>query len=366
MPTFQVPEASPLVAGSAYRDEPFSLGSGATVSRSKRLWFNRTVSDSLMKVLTKGRARELVDLAVANREGGPLFDLQLRRDTKGNNPVSWATLYYGLTSVLDLEERQGEVRLVAHPTHRSRGGFRDEWGDWQEPAELDDAWPQVSAYLQRVLPTVDKRWTGKEGAVHAAISSGASDAYRIINREVSPGFVDQSTKDALMAGWWQPLEDSLQREEMQEAWWPTDVTVGASPDFLAVDIGGRLAVIEAKHHSATGMIAKVPLQVGFYAKMFRVLLEEDDQALEAMEAMLRQRVSLGLSRPGVLYLTRRREVVPVVAIGPDRPSKAGRERLWKVALSTSRALGEGVDPIELWYVDRHGRIEKIERPGDVA
>lgn len=333
---------------------------------SKALWFNRTVSDDLMAILTGGGARELVELAVAEQESEPLFDLQLRRDTRGSNPVSWASLYYGLTSVLDLEERQGSVRLSAHKTHRSRGGFQEEWSDWQEPAKLDDAWPQVFAYLGRVVPTVDERWTGKEGAVHAAISSGTSDAYRIINREVSPGFTDQATKDAMMASWWQPLDESLRRGPSPEPWWPTDVTVGASPDFLAVDIGGRLAVIEAKHHSATGMIAKVPLQVGFYAKMFRTLLEEDDDALEAMEAMLRQRVALGLSRPGVLYLTRRREVVPVVAIGPKRPSKAGRERLWKVALSTSRALGDGVDPIELWYLDRQGRIEEIERPGDVV
>lgn len=333
---------------------------------SERLWFNRTVSGDLMTVLTERRPRQLAELAVADRESEPLFDLQLRRDTKGKSPVSWASLYYGLTSVVDLEERKGLVRLVAHQTHRSRGGFDEAWGEWQHPDELDAAWPRVAKYLEKVVQTVDKRWIDKEGAVHAGISSGTSDAYRVINREVSPGFVDQPTKDSMMESWWRPLEQSLRRGKTQEPWWPSGVKIGASPDFLAVDIGGRLAVIEAKHHSATGMISKVPLQVGFYAKMFRALLEEDMAALDAMEAMLRQRVALGLSRPGVLYLTRRREVVPVVAIGPGRPSKAGRQRLWDVALSTSGALGDGVDPIELWYLDRQGRIEEIERPGDVA
>lgn len=332
----------------------------------KSLWFDRTVSDELVGFLADGRAHGLVDLAVGDHKGEPLFDLQLRRATKGTKPVSWASLYYGLTSVLDLEERGGQFRIVAHRTHRTLGGFDDAWSEWQERSSLDRVWPSVANYITRVTPTVDKRWTDKEGAVHAAISSGTSDAYRIVNREVSPAFSDQPTKDAMMASWWRPIDDALRAQDNGEAWWPRDVKIGASPDFLAVDIGGRLAVIEAKHHSATGMISKVPLQVGFYAKMFASLLAEDADVMESMEGMLRQRVALGLSRPGVLYLTRRREVVPVVAIGPERPSKAGRQRLWDVALATSRALGEGVDPIELWYLDRLGRIEEVERPGDLA
>ena len=182
-----------------------------------------------MGFLADGRAHGLVDLAAGDRKGEPLFDLQLRRDTKGANPISWASLYYGLTSVLDLEERGGQFRIVAHKTHRTRGGFDDAWSEWQEQSALDRAWPSVAKYIASVTPTVDKRWTGKEGAVHAAISSGTSDAYRVVNREVSPAFSDQATKDAMMASWWRPIDDALRAQDNGQAWWPRDVKIGASP-----------------------------------------------------------------------------------------------------------------------------------------
>lgn len=325
--------------------------------------FDRTISAELLQFL-RGPGKVLLEW----RSRDPtIFDVQLRRAPKGN--VSWASLYCGLTSILDLEERDRSFRLSAHKTHRDRGGFDTAWGAWAPAEELADQIPHVARYLDRVAPLVDKRWTDKEGAVHAGIASGQSDAYRIINRETSPSFKDQATRDRLTTAMWRPLRSELVRHTLNEKWWPDphEVKIGTSPDFLGVDIGGRLLVIEAKHHSATSMLTKVALQVGFYARMFGRLIDEEPQALDAMQSMLAQRVDLELSRSGHLYLTEPTRVVPVVAVGPGRPSKEAHRRLWLVADAVSRAGGPGnVDPVEVWYLDGAGRIVQLERPADVV
>ena len=170
-------------------------------------------------------------------------------------------------------------------------------------SKVDAIWDDVERYLARAQPRVQKRWIEKEGRVHATLASGNLDAFRIINREASPSFLDATTKDATGKEVWAAVGTALQSADGSEKWWPTTMTVGNSLDFLAVDVGGRLALIEAKHHSATGMIAKVAAQVGSYARLYSYLLQDDQQgALQLIDEMLKQRVQLGLARNGVLYL----------------------------------------------------------------
>lgn len=81
--------------------------------------FDRTVSEELLNFLRSDTGQRL--RAVRDREP-MLFDIQLRSDRpKGRR--SWATLYYGLTSLLDVDESKGRFRLRLHRTHRAAGGF---------------------------------------------------------------------------------------------------------------------------------------------------------------------------------------------------------------------------------------------------
>lgn len=349
------------------------MSTSSTSSAGPRdVTFDRTVSEELLNFLRSDTGQRL--RAVRDREP-MLFDIQLRSDRpKGRR--SWATLYYGLTSLLDVDESKGLFRLRAHKTHQAAGGFDPSWSQWMSSSEVDAIWNDVERYLARAQPLVQERWIEKEGRVHATLASGNSDAFRIINREASPSFLDTTTKEAIGAEVWAAVGTALQGADGSEKWWPNTMTVGNSLDFLAVDVGGRLVLIEAKHHSATGMIAKVAAQVGSYARLYSYLLQDDQQgALQLIDEMLKQRVQLGLARNGVLYLTQPVRIAPIVAIGPGRPSTAARERLWKVAqvldsvppLWHPRPSGPPVtvEPLEVWYVDASGRIAAIERAGDI-
>lgn len=331
------------------------------------LRFDRTVSDELLDTLSNGPARHLIDVVQQQSHDAPLHDLQLRRDPKGSNPRSWATLYYGMTALLNVEERSGRYRATAHATYRAADTFDERWTAWQDRGAFEAAWPRIEAYLDAAPALVSARATSREGPVHAAISSGASDAYRVINREASPSFRDTPTRARRLAAWTAPFNAALSRRDDPPRWWPRDVRVGHSLDFLAVDIGGRLALIEAKADSASaGELSKVAVQAGVYAAMFANLLHEDPTTVDAVTRMLHQRTQLGLSRRGILHLRDERRVVPVVAIGPGRPSREVHRRMWEVASTITDAHGPNVDPIEVWYLDAAGRIVEVERAGDVA
>lgn len=329
--------------------------------------FDRSASDELIDMLRHGTPRAMVELVRNQPATRPLYDLQLRRDPKGNNPRSWATLYYGMTALINIEERQGKYRLTAHPKYRAIAQWDDGWKGWHERGEIEAAWSDVADYLEAIKGQVAESAVSKEGPVHAAISSGASDAYRVINREASPSFRDKPTRQARLAAWVEPFNHTLEQREGPPPWWPRQVKVGNSLDFLAVDIGGRLALVEAKADTASAKeLAKVAVQAGVYAAMFADLLREQPETVDAIAHMLRQRTQLKLTRRGILHLREQGRVVPVIAIGPGRPSTEVHRRMWEVAEAVSDVNDpHRVDPVEVWYLDRAGHITEVERPADV-
>lgn len=330
--------------------------------------FDRSVSDGLMDMLQNGPAVSLVKRA-RGQTSKPLYDLQLRSQPKGNE--TWATLYYGMTALINLKELKGKFKLTADKKYMALDEFDADWTTRQPREDIEAVWPQVERYLDAVAKFVeDGSALKKEGPVHAALASGNSDAYRVIQREARPSFRNKTVRDRRLASWVAEFNQALDQHSNGEKWWPKNVKVGSSLDILAVDIGGRLALIEAKADTASpGEIAKVPVQAGVYAAMFADLLREnpsdDGDALDAVAKMLQQRARLGLSRKGVLHLREKGQVVPVIAIGPGRPSKEVHKRMWLVARAMDDVRDAKVDPVEVWYLDRGGRIMEVERLEDV-
>lgn len=338
--------------------------------------FDRVVTDELIRLLTETGARQLVELARTQDGGPPLYDLQLRRRQRKPEQVEtkslrecWATLYYGLTKLIDLHERDGEAKLVS-PSYGNRASFDVAWSEWQDPDQLLRQWPRVSKYLEDVVTSdaVDARFLSKEGPVHAALSSGRSDAFRVINREANPAFASDPVKKATLAGWVKPFNTVLAERSPGKRWWPKDVKVGAALDHLAVDIAGRLLIIEAKAgNAAAGEIAKVTVQAGVYAAMYADMLRDDPSAVDRLRTMLQQRVDLNLVTRGTLHLRDHTRVAPIIAIGWPHPSQEVRRRMWEVASAVDAVRDpERIDPVEIWYLTHEGRIGRVERAADVT
>jgi len=322
---------------------------GAPAPSSPLQAYDRRASPALLSAL-QGPLSSLL----AFRALDPfLRDVQLRREPWGKR--SWASLYLGLTSVLDVDERGGRFRLTAHDTHQKRGHFDGAWTQWQTLDELLVFWPDVEEYLDRIQHRIDRKWLDAEGRVHALIANTDASGMTVLNREASHAFTDTPTREARKEVWRVPLELALASADDGSAWWAGVRTVafGTSPDFVAIDAAGRLLVVEAKPAQALAGIVRGPAQVAFYAAMWAAWLEEYGDA-DRLEDELAQRAALGLLPPGApRAIARPVQVVPVLAIGPGQVSAEAWPRLQAVAHAVHGIVG-GTQALEVVLLDADG------------
>jgi hypothetical protein len=337
---------------------------GAWAKTGATMHYDRTVSAALLDALRpEGPLHSLIQWRHADPA---LRDVQLRKQPKG--PASWASLYLGLTSVLDVYEQGGQFRLAAHGTHRAAGRFDPSWGTWQPLDVLAARLPQVDQYLLRVVPMVHPRWLNREGRVHALLAASPHTGISVINREASISFSNQPIKDETCRAWSDTLLAPLAATGRTESWWTTQLTkkLGTSPDFVAVDDDGRLLVIEAKPASAAAGITGGPVQVSFYATMYAAWLAEAAAAArEGLQRELDQRRQLGLDPSGSdRRLVTPTSVVPVLAIGPGIVSP----EVWSRLGALRDALGTiaSVQPLEVWRLAADGTPRSVDLPGLVS
>ncbi len=311
--------------------------------------YDRRVSPALLAALQGPLASLLAFRAL----DPSLRDVQLRREPWGTR--SWASLYLGLTSVLDVDERAGQFRLRAHDTHKKRGQFNESWTQWRTLDQLVVIWPEVEKYLDRIQHRVDRKWLDAEGRVHALIANTHASGMMVLNREASHAFTDSPIRDARKEVWRLPLEQALAVADDGSAWWPAvrEVAFGTSPDFVAVDEAGRLLVVEAKPAQAMAGVVRGPAQVAFYAAMWAAWLKEYGD-VDRLEDELAQRAALDLLPPSApLTIARPVQVVPVLAIGPGWVSAEAWPRLQAVANAVHGVVA-GAQALEVLLLDADG------------
>lgn len=332
----------------------------------KAIWLDRVVVDELLDVLRPGGAmRPLVEFRNARQE---IMDIQFRRPSR---VVSRASLYAGLTRPLDLDIRtvpgkDPEFRFfVAHDTHREAAlRFGYEGWSWQPLGQLAARWREVDRYLGE-----REKWFAKEpeaehhvieGRVHAAMCSDSVSSYRVINREASPSFRDESTKAKICERIRDEMRGVLGAVPIPKPWLRYH-EFGTSPDILAVDSSGRLIVTEAKPFSYTSGIAKGPLQTRFYAALIARWLESDPAGPEILKKMLHQRIEVGLAHAPEVAFRADTPVVPVLAVGAGPASQVALQHAMELrdALTAlDQAEAGRTAPTEIWRLGADGNVDE--------
>lgn len=331
------------------------------------LQFNRVVSPQLLGELRPGGR---FDGLVRRRNDLPwVADVQLRR---AQGSECHASLYIGLTSVLNVRERRGQFALSAHKTHRAAGGFDASWSAFRSAANLAGDWPAVEHYLDRLLEgRIDPRWYRREGVLHALLCSGSSEAYGVVQREAAPwadgpplvGDVVKATSDLIWV--------AAQTAGRSEPWWPgirdrgVRKAMGDELDVLALDRRGRLLCMEAKPAEETAGIVWSVAQVLVYAELFgRWVAQDAAAAASAIAAMAEQRAALALLDPSwTMPPAPPMRVVPVVAIGPGLRSPVALKRLAHLSAALDSVPRHAlVDPVEVWLLDAAGDPAEVWLP----
>jgi hypothetical protein len=327
--------------------------------------YDRTADEDLLKALERGGwASSLV--AFARAPGYPL-DLQLRGyATKSNE--TWATLYVGLTKVLDLRflPKRG-FRLRAHATHATRkNGWNSVWdARWHSADQLQDQWRDVELYLERAIPSIHKHFL-VEGAVQSAVSGFQSESMLVIDREAAVTFSNDAEKRRITGRLARPLLDAVKQPGRGSWWTSRPSSLGGECDVLAIDLtDGSLMAIEVKPRSATTTIRWSPLQVHHYANLFREWIYGDDgigevKAAEVLRNVVAQRKRLGLigDQEYPAHSASPIRVRPVIAIGRGY-SDAAYSGLTEVG---QRLIDAGLDdpPLEVRTATLWGELKVID------
>jgi hypothetical protein len=201
--------------------------------------------------------------------------------------------------------------------------------------------------LTRYLSNVNVRpaSVASEGAVQAAWA-GISSPWIPFDREAVFGYVDVSARKIGRAfANVQAARHEIELLREREGWAPTPVgKVGAELDQIAVDLAGRLVLIELKHAGASpASVYYAPLQVLQYAHEWAVGLEavRDD-----LQSLIKARKELGLSPSDMPELGSGIRIV--IGFGADTRSAQVRARFEQVRAIVNRHLPTGASPIEVW------------------
>lgn len=316
------------------------------------LAFDRRLSEEFLQhFLPSGFA---AGLAAYVKAGLYPLDLRPRRDLKSK--AEHVTLYVGLTAVLQVKSSSsGLIRLDAHKSHRKIGGFSDAWAKPHPVEDWIDQWPDVEAYLERIIPAATQSHGRTEGAVQAAVGAHRSQDRVVLDREVTPSFRDESTKKRILEECRQPVLKACRDGGLGFGKGPK--TLGSECDALAVDRNGRILAIEIK--PLGGSIPWVPAQALMYARVLQRWVEEDPAgAAEVLRGMGDQRHRMGLAPAWAGEIETRPEVVPVVAV--QRGASAEAVRRMVAVRDALRAGDVGGPEVELHEVSLIGDLIPLE------
>ena len=312
------------------------------------MYYDRTVSKKLLHALgTEGPFSFLVRYAKTQ----PLMDLQLRGYP--NSDRYWATLYCGLTGVLDVYEQNGQFWLKGNSNSSSWATSWDKsWAGKRQLGGWRLAEEQLDKYLNLEMQRgLNPRFT-KEGRIQAMLCTPSVGLFGIIDREVIIRFPKGREGDRVATNkrLLQPLQAACPSDRARP-WFVPPKEFGGELDLLAVDSSGRILAIEVKSGSNTHGIIWAPLQATFYANFLKEWSKEVRQkSQDILHKMLQQRIDLGLTRGPNPQLKYPLEIVPVVAFGGPPKSKKAYPRLKEVQKALLDAK-VGYKSLKVWQVE---------------
>jgi hypothetical protein len=322
------------------------LSRARTSAAKPSIWYDRTIPEEFRAELSPGgRFERLVRFAHRRH----LADVQLR----AVGSLSWATIYCGLTNVLHVEYRRPrEYRLRADKGYMAANQAGPPegilgWTTWSTAAQLMARWPAIEAYMAGQFKDVAKRHTN-EGAVQAMLCANGGASYQVIDREAVFGFPHTRERERVHEELRTPLLSAFDVPTPEVSSRPP-ANLGGELDILAVDARGRLLAMEVKPADTLPGITWAPLQVSFYARLFRHWSEAvGRKSAEILNRMLGQRITIGLEEKSSVSLSYPLDIVPVIAIqDPVDPQALAR---LDVVQDRLLEAGQGWPNLEVWLV----------------
>lgn len=249
---------------------------------------------------SSGALRPLVDYAFSSYP----VDLHFRRDWVSNS--QHATLHVGLNRLLDLEYRQGVMRMHPLRALRTEFGFDPAWLAWHP---LPTSWsPSFELFLDQAVPWAAES-RGAMGAIAAArFHPGAAGRWSVA-QSFALQFRDENLRKAVFGRLKSDVEAAFEPSPI--AAYPHPLKVEAA--VLSVDAAGDLLIGDVYARRAS----EVPWSTGIAlvnARLLRLWIDHDPAAFDRIAETIRTRVTLGLLPESTPMPSPSARVIPTVHV----------------------------------------------------
>ena len=316
--------------------------------------FPRAPSEELRELLKPGEF--LAPVIALNRAKfkGTELDVHFRTNDK-------IQLYCGLTTILSVQKLHRparHLRVDADPSYKGQPGAKAT-GLFRRWKIGDGGFIKAfEAYLDGV--DVNQRFTEGEGEVQSRWS-GVSELWVPFDREAVLTY--ESTEHREETKTFPEVEaalESIQATARRQGWKePESVAKARKVDQIAVDLKGRLVLIELKDAKTNDYkVFYAPFQLLQYLWEWHCALEE---VRADLQELIDARLSVGLTPAGIARPTG--GLRAVVGFGTDNRTDEVRHRYGMVLDIANRHLPPHVAPIETWEHTRNEPRPVVGRPG---
>jgi hypothetical protein len=333
---------------------PTAGGTGMSArANPSPLRYDRRAPESLIEALAPdGLMHELVQLVLEDQTRG--LDLQLRADPR-RPYVGRATLYIGLTKVLDVEiGRTGKFKLTGQRgksfADLDPSLFKSDWAKPHHAEWLEPEWQEVMTYVRRAIECAPLPKVRKEGLLQAALNRASDRSFELVDREAVIAFSSELKKDAVLEHLRQPINSAIEDVRARHPEWARPKKFGDELDAIAIDQDGRVLIVEAKHNSDTAGLGLTPAQVALYLSLFERWAQQDPvHARDVLTGMVAQRRVIGLPSVVAAPIGDPLGFVPVIAVA-GAIGKVAAARM-RIVLAAVRDHGLALADLEIWEID---------------
>lgn len=262
------------------------------------VFYDRKMGDGLVKILSNDGYYKWLIPYVKNH---PELDFQTGHDAKSGR--SWFSIYKGTGRIFTISSSRGG-KISSPKADKKYMSLSDAIFNRGKIDEFT-----FNEYLKRIEyePKLDRYYISKFGEKEGyyqtlisrryTINTQYDDDFIIADKEMVIGFKDEIEKKQ----WNDPIENDISNNivELRKQYVKPLPKIIQSKygefDFLGVKWNGDLLIMELKQDDAS-KTALSPIQVGYYYKQLKKLIEQDKKFFDKLIEMVKQKVDLGLIR----------------------------------------------------------------------
>jgi len=306
------------------------------------MYYDRTLSPEFSKLIEHdGSLRWLFEF-VRKRDD---LDFLIGKNTE----KEWISIYRGLTRILSISPTKNPQTIIIDADPKYKHMSSNLYGEKSVNDNFQNDILLLIAQIEK-CHQFDRYYKNKKEGYYQnmlsrkyGICGGPDIDFVIIDKEAVVGYIDEDEKNKLFS----PIQCKYRQiQKVISAKNPVRYgkdlakkAIGNELDFLALDKGGNILLVEYKHGSNTSGIYLSPLQIGLYYDIFKSLSREELD--KSILKMLAQKQKIGLINPEWETPPKLIDIIPTLVISEYNYKSTAHDKFIEILQITRTLQGNG-------------------------